>query len=390
MSVRDPNLGLREVRLRDLRPTEEPILILGRVVAVQRREITRRSDGGRRPILSGLLSDGTATVRFTWWDPPAEGIERGTVLRAANVQIREYQGRPELSFGFRTRVEPASEVELPKLTKEEFPLRSVATLGTADEGFSIEVRVIRVAPKNVTVGQEQRVVYEGLLADRAGMVSFTAWSDFQFRVGEAIRITGGYVQRFRGQIQIVLDGRSAVERIEGPDLPEPAQVLAAPLLSIARVEAQRGGELVRVEGVVVGVVPPSGLVYRCPTCHRNVSEGACRVHGRVEGVADLRSRLALDDGTGCLVVNVGRIETERLWGVTLTECLTRMRETRDPATLEADLFAAVLGRRLAVRGRASKDDFGVTMQPEAIEDFTSDTARMAVELRSRLSNGGSP
>jgi replication factor A1 len=390
MSVRDPNLAPREVRLRDLRPTEEPILILGRVVTVQRREITRRSDGGRRPILSGLLSDGTATVRFTWWDPPAEGIEQGMVLRAANVQIREYQGRPELTFGLRTRVEPASEVELPKLAKNEFPLRSVATLGTADEGFSLEVRLIRVAPKNVTVGQEQRVVYEGLLADAAGTVAFTAWSDFQFRVGETIRITGGYVRKFRSQVQVVLDGRSAVERIERPDLPAPAQVLASPLLSVARLEAQGGGELVRVAGVVVGIVPPSGLVYRCPNCRRSVTEGACRVHGRVEGIADLRCRLALDDGTGCVVVNAGRSETERLWGVTLADCLARIRESPDTTALETELANAVLGRRLEVRGRATKDDFGVTMQPEAIEEVTSDIARIADELRARLSRGGIP
>jgi replication factor A1 len=390
MSARDPNVGPREVRLRDLRPTVEPILILGRVVAVQRREITRRSDGGRRPILSGLLSDGTATVRFTWWDPPAEGIERGTILRAANVQIREYQGRPEITFGFRTRVEPASEIELPKLTKEEFPLRSVATLGTADEGFSLEVRVIRVAPKNVTVGQEQRVVYEGLLADRGGTVAFTAWSDFQFHVGEAIRITGGYVHRFRGQLQLVLDGRSAVERIEGHDLPAPAQVLATPARSIARVEAQGGGEAIRVEGIVVGIVPPSGLVYRCPSCRRSVHEGLCQVHGKVEAVADLRCRLALDDGTGCLVVNVARGETERLWGVTLSQCLARVGETPDLAALEADLHTSLIGRRFAIRGRASKDDFGVTLQPEEIEELTLDVARLAAELRVRLSREGRP
>jgi replication factor A1 len=390
MSVRDPNLSPREVRLRDLRPTEEPILILGRVVALQRREITRRSDGGRRPILSGLLSDGTATVRFTWWDPPAEGIEQGMVLRAANVQIREYQGRPELSFGFRTRVEPASEVELPKLTKNEFPLRSVATLGPAEEGFSLEVRVVRVAPKNVTVGQEQRVVYEGLVADRGGTVAFTSWSDFQFRVGEAIRITGGYLRNFRGQVQVVLDGRTAVERIDGLELPAPDQVFATPRRSIAHVEAQGGGALVRVEGVVVGVVPPSGLVYRCPSCRRSVSEGTCRVHGRVEGVADLRCRLAVDDGTGCVVVNASRSETERLCGVTLAECLARVHETRDPASLEVELSNVVLGRRLAVLGRATKDDFGVMIHPESIEEVTSDIVRTAEELRARLSKGGKP
>ncbi len=389
MSLGDRSLTPREVRLRDLRPTEEPILVLGRVVAVQRREITRRSDGGRRPILSGLLSDGTATVRFTWWDPPAEGIERGTVLRAANVQIREYQGRPELSFGFRTRVEPASEVELPKLTREEFPLRSVASLVEIDEGFSLEVRVVRVSPKSVTVAQEQRVLHEGLLADRSGTVAFTAWADFGLRSGEAIHLTGGYVRRYRGRPQLILDERSAIERVEGKDLPEASRILTTAPVSIAHVEAQGGGEAIHVEGLVVGVLPPSGLVYRCPTCRRSVHESLCRVHGSVVGTPDLRSRLVLDDGTGSLTVNAGRTETERLWGMTLEACLSRLRDLPDRSVLEGQLLQAVLGRRLSVRGRASKDDFGVTVQPEEIVAATVDLDRVATELRNRLTSGAS-
>jgi len=65
----------REVRLKELKMGEGPIEFVARVVTCERREVTRKSDGGRRPLLSGLLSDGTATVRFTWWDPPREGIE---------------------------------------------------------------------------------------------------------------------------------------------------------------------------------------------------------------------------------------------------------------------------------------------------------------------------
>ncbi|MGI0156425.1 MAG: OB-fold nucleic acid binding domain-containing protein, partial [Thermoplasmata archaeon] len=72
--------------MRDLRPTSPPVEVVARVVSVERREVTRRSDGSRRPLLSGLLHDGTGTVRFTWWDPPREGIERGTVLRAAGAE----------------------------------------------------------------------------------------------------------------------------------------------------------------------------------------------------------------------------------------------------------------------------------------------------------------
>ena len=346
--------------------------------------MTRRSDGSRRPLLSGLLSDGTATVRFTWWDPPKDAIERGTVVRAVGAEVREFRGRPEVTFTFRTRVGPASPAELPRLVPEEIPVRTVRELQAPDEGFRLQVRVVRVAPRTVSVGEERRVVHEGLLADRSGAIALSSWSDFGLRAGEAIEIVGGYVRHFRSRPQLVLDERSSVRRIDGTELPEATELLSAPPRSIARVEDEGGGEAVAVEGIVVGLLPPSGLVYRCPTCHRSVKSGLCRVHGTVDGQPDLRSRIVLDDGTGALTVNAGRDDTERLAGFTLEEVRRRLREQPDPSLVEEQLLERLLGRRLRVRGAGTKDDFGVTLTPDSIETVEIDLASCAAELAARL------
>ena len=387
MATTEPTPSLSEVRLRDLRPTTAPVEIVARVVSLERREITRRSDGSRRPLLSGLLSDGTASVRFTWWDPPREGIERGTVLRAAGVEVREFRGRPEVTFSWKTRVEPASPVELPVVTGDELPLKTVHELAPPGEGFRLRVRVVRVQPKSVTVGEERRVVHEGLFADRSGSISFSSWSDFQLTSGEAVQVAGGYLRSFRGRSQLVLDERTSVSRIDAGDLPDPAELLRAAPKTIARVEDDGGGEAVAVEGIVVGLLPPSGLVYRCPTCRRSIKSGICRVHGQVEGQADLRARIILDDGTGALTVNAGRVETERLWGVTLADARARMRDQPDPSLLEEQILEALLGRRLRVRGHGTKDDFGVTIEPETIESVEVDLDAAASELSARLPEG---
>lgn len=376
-----------ETRLRDLHPSSAPVEIVARVVSLERREVTRRSDGSRRPLLSGLLSDGTATVRFTWWDPPREGIERGTVLRAVGVEVREFRGRAEVTFTWKTRVGPASSVELPKVTGDELPLKTVHELAAKDEGFRLRVRVVRVQPKSVTVGEERRVVHEGLLADRSGSIAFSSWSDFQLNPGEAIQVAGGYLRSFRGRAQLSLDERSSVTRIEVGDLPDPAELLHSTPRSIARVEDEGGGEAIAVEGIVVGLLPPSGLVYRCPTCRRSIKSGICRVHGQVEGQPDLRARLVLDDGTGALTVNAGRPETERLWGVTLAEARERLRDQPDPSLLEEQLLETLLGRRLRVRGHGTKDDFGITIQPESIEAVEVDLEAAASELSLRITEG---
>jgi replication factor A1 len=380
----EPPKELAEVRLRDLRVSSAAVEVVARVVTLERREVTRRSDGSRRPLLSGLLSDGTATVRFTWWDPPREGIERGTVLRAAGAEVREFRGRPELTFTWKTRIGPASEVELPRLTGEELPLRIVRELAPPDEGFRLRVRVLRVQARPVTVGEERRVVFEGLVADRSGSIAFSSWSDFQLKPGEGIQIVGGYLRTFRNRTQVVLDDRSSVGRIDTTDLPDPAEFLRSPPRSIARVEDDGGGEAIAVEGTVVGLLPPSGLVYRCPTCRRSIQSGICRVHGQVDGQADLRARIVLDDGTGALTVNAGREETERLWGFTLAEVRAQLREQPDPSLLEERMLEALLGRRLRVRGQGTKDDFGITIAPESIEPVEVDLEATAGELNARL------
>jgi replication factor A1 len=374
----------QEVRLADLRVGEGAGPILARVVTATRRSVVRRSDGGRRPVLSGLLSDGTATVPFTWWDPPAEGVDRGTVLRAGPVSVREYRGRLEVTFSWKTRVEPASDVELPKLSTDSLPPRTVASLRERDEGFRLDVRVVRVQPKSVSVGEERREIHEGILADGTGTVAFTAWTDFRLTDGEAVRVAGGYVRVFRNRPQLVLDERSRVERIDGNDLPTLDALSGERRLSIGEWEAARGGDLVSVAGTVVGLLPPSGVVYRCPVCGRSVAKGLCRVHGSVAGAPDLRARLVLDDGTGGATVNLRRKETEQLWGRTLEQALERLRATPDPSVLEEELFGSVFGRRLELRGRAFVDDFGLTIEPEEVRPAAESTAAAAARVARAL------
>lgn len=379
----------REVRLRDLRPGTGPVEFVARVVTCERREVSRKSDGSRRPLLSGLLSDGTATVRFTWWDPPKEGVERGIVLRAIGPEVGEYRGRTEVTFSWKSRVGPASEVELPTVDPSEVPELKVRDLRPPAEGFRVSVRVARITERSVSVGEERRVVFDGLVADETGAITLSAWTDFNLRSGETVEITGGYLRAFRGVTQLVLDERASVRRVDRPELPEARSILNSPPVSMARLDEGGGAASASVEGLVVGLLPPSGLVYRCPDCRRTVQDGRCRIHGPVDGVADLRARIVLDDGTGAVTVNAGRADTERLGGITLAGVLAQLQVGSDPARTEEELLETLFGRRLRVRGPASRDDFGVTIVPESIEPVDIDLEATGEELAARIGGGGS-
>jgi replication factor A1 len=384
VSAFDDPQELPEVRLKDLRAGLPPVHVLGRVVTLSRKEITGKNDGRRHTVLSGLLSDGTATIRFTWWDPPAEGIDRGTVLRAVSAQVREFRERPELSFGWSTRIQPASELDLPSPDTADLPLRSVAELGPRDEGFRLEVRVVNVTQRTVAVGEERRVVHSGRLADGSGSIPFTAWVDFRLKSGDTVQVVGGYVRQFRGVPEVTLDERSHVEGIPPQRVP-PTPASLAPIVSVGALEAKGGGADVETEGLVVGLGSPSGVVRRCPTCARILRDGACRLHGAVNGNPDLRIRVHLDDGTGVATVNLPRELSEKLTGRTLSQLVERLESRPDPSLIEQDLRAQLIGRRLRVRGRARVDDFGLALFPIVCEEVPARPEPALDALAHRLS-----
>jgi ssDNA-binding replication factor A large subunit len=203
--------GPRELVLRDLRLRPEPIIILAKVVRSERREYTRASDGSRRTKLTGLLTDGTATVRFTWWDPPEDPIDPGGVLRVGPIQLGEYRGRLEVAFNRRTHVEPASPVELSLPTLDSIPVRVLAELGDAEEEIRVDVQVEPVRSRTVMVRGTERPLREGILQDASGHLPFVAWVDRGLSKGSYIRVAGAYIRTFRGRMELILDERARIE-----------------------------------------------------------------------------------------------------------------------------------------------------------------------------------
>ena len=69
---------------------------------------------------------------------------------------------------------------------------------------------------------------------------------------------------------------------------------------------------VAAAGNVVSVRPGSGIISRCPECGRVVQKASCRVHGKVEGIRDMRIKAVLDDGTGVHVSYVSQGNLQKL------------------------------------------------------------------------------
>jgi replication factor A1 len=363
----------------DLRPDLGSVNLLCRVVNVNPKDVTVR--GEIRRIFYGIVGDESGTVPFTAWKDFE--IEKGDVVEISNAYTREWQGDVRLNFGDRTKVEKTDESRLPGSSFEpkEYKIRDLRSgLGPVE----VTARVLEMSGREVEVDGEKKKVFSGVVGDDTGKAQFTSWHDFRLKKGDVVRICGGYVKCWKGIPQLIFDDKAVVEKVDSDRvLMEDIRTQRLPLHELVE---KRGALDVEVEGTVIKIQEGSGLVERCPDCNRVLQRGKCGVHGDVEGVADLRIKLVIDDGTGAVGGVIARDLTESLLGKSFDE-LKELEKSYDGAMVE-EINNALFARRIILRGNALGDEFGTTIIVKDARlvdvDVRAESERLSEELEELL------
>ena len=124
--------------------------------------------------------------------------------------------------------------------------------------------------------------------------------------------------------------------------------------------------------MVVDVKPGSGLIFRCPECKRVTNKGECKLHGRVEGVPDLRTKAVVDDGTNTLTAILNRELTEKIIGRNIDECIKLAKEAMNTERIADEISEKLTATPMQVRGNVMADEFGLTMIASVVEDVKVD------------------
>jgi replication factor A1 len=239
-------------------------------------------------------------------------------------------------------------------------------------------KIISIEERVVNIGGEERKVFSGIMADETGKVRFTAWHDFGLKEGDAIRIKGGYVRKWRGAPQLIFDENSEVEKIDEEIV---VQETIVPLYKI--VEAGGGIDLC-MQGVILDVRKDSGIIFRCPKCNRRIRNGVCEEDGEVEGTPDLRIRALLDDGTGAVDAIFNRQISEKLLGKSMEEYLSIAKEAMDYSIVYEEIFDKLVAKPVKVKGDSMPSDFIVTIFAKDAEIVKIDEKKEAEELLTQL------
>jgi len=361
----DLSLGITKT-VRELVPGEQSVSLLARIVSVNEKEI--ETEAGSKPILYGFLGDPTGTAPYTAWNPEGLALAKGDVVRILNAYTKEFKGRVEVHLGNRAVVTKEAADLLPPVEggRPSMPSGPATAAKVVDlkEGLSnvgLTARVLSVEAREVNVAGEKKTVRSGVLADGSGKVQFSAWKDFGLAEGDVLRIEGGYVKSWRGIPQLSFDERATVAKLGADALPPAAELAQSPRMWIEDLAERGGGVDVTIRGILIDIKDGSGLVYRCPECRRVLRKSVCRIHGEVQGNADLRVKGVVDDGSGAITAVFGRELTELLLEKTVEECIAQAKEAMDQEVVRDELADLLIAQPVEVRGNVTSDDYGLMM-----------------------------
>ncbi len=373
--------------IRELVPGEQSVNLLARIVSVNEKDVTVES--GTKRILYGILGDPTATVPFTAWEPLDATLAKGDIVRIVNAYTKEYRGQVQVNFGVRTTVSKEAPDALPEYKPgsgggapyvgRPTPFR-VVDLRAGASNVAVTARILSVETREVEVDGAKKNVFSGVLADETGKSQFSAWKDFTLAQDEVVRIEGGYVKSWRGIPQVSFDDRATVTKLK-PDILPPAETLGeSPRMWVEDLAERGGGVDVTVRGILIDLREGSGLVSRCPECHRVLRKNACRIHGEVKGEPDLRVKAVLDDGSGALTAVFNRELTEALLEKTMDEAIAGAKEAMSTDVVRDELSDLLVAQPLEARGNVTSDDYGLMMIVQSAKMLKVDVQAEAREM----------
>jgi replication factor A1 len=357
------------------------VTVKARLLTINTKDVVAR--GESKTILWGLLGDETGTAPYTSWRP-LEGLEKGDVIEVEGAYTKEFNGKAQVNFGDRTRITKKAPEDIPA-TPTIFRDVPVAELRDGLRGIRVTVRILSVAPRQVTVQGQPKTVWSGTLADASGQAEFSSWSDHGLASDQAITIEGGYVRSFRGVAQLTFDESAKVTPFGG-SLPTAQALAVRPPVTLGSLVERGGGSDVTVVSTLLDVRPGSGLVMRCstPGCSRVLASGMCRLHNRVEGVPDLRIKGILDDGTGAVNVVAGRAITESLLGKDLEQCTKEAQAAFRAEVILDQLREKLTSHVFQVRGNVLSDDYGLMLIAKSMAPHQEDVVAGAQEVLAKL------
>ena len=359
-----------EKLLAQIEPSENNIQFKAKIVSVFRKEITTK-EGAQKVLFEGEMGDSTMRMRYTYWSEQCD-FENGDVIEVLNAYSKSWNDRITLNIneGSMRKVEDAELENLDlgivkqstNVAGEELEL---VNLKPGMSNVTVELRVLEVETRNITVKGEAKTIFGGNVGDKSGTCRFTSWEDHNIIAGKAYKVENAYVKEFNGP-DLQFGEYTKFTEVEGEDLPSLKDYEDGVQYTLAQLDERNGASDAVVEGHVFTIRDDSGLIFRDKETNRVIRNG----DDRKNAVPDLRIRMIFDDGSGSCTAYLNRELTEKILERDLDSCLEFVKENFGPEALLDEIEDALLLKPLKLRGFARSDEYGLSFFARSCEPAT--------------------
>jgi replication factor A1 len=207
----------------------------------------------------------------------------------------------------------------------------VADIDGLKDGQWIKARMQVVKLFN---NDHEKIIQSGVAGDETGSIKFTVWEGStvpELVEGQTYLFDNIVTNKFQGSSQLNINKNSAIE------------VADEPVESVPETKF--------ITGVVTKVLKNSGLIKRCPECKKPLTKGACKDHGAVQGVYDIRLMVEIDDGKKTSTVTVQKELAEVIMGMTMDSAIAIASDALDMQVIREKQVEMFEGRYLTVEVR---------------------------------------
>lgn len=359
-----------EKLLAQIGPSENNIQFKAKIVSVFRKEITTK-EGAQKVLFEGEIGDSTMRMRYTYWSEQCD-FKNGDVIEVLNAYSKSWNDRITLNIneGSMRKVQDAELENLDlgivkastNIAGEELEL---VNLKPGMSNVTVELRVLDVETRNITVKGEAKTIFGGNVGDKSGTCRFTSWEDHNIITGKAYKIENAYVKEFNGP-DLQFGEYTKFTEVEGEELPSLQDYEDGVQYTLAQLDERNGASDAVVEGHVFTIRDDSGLIFRDKETNRVIRNG----DDRKNAVPDLRIRMIFDDGSGSCTAYLNRELTEKVLERDLDSCLEFVKENFGPEALLDEIEDALLLKPLKLRGFARSDEYGLSFFARTCEPAT--------------------
>ena len=356
--------------------------IVGRVISANPDVIVKKDGSGELNVVRGRISDSSGSIGFLSWKEFEH--EEGALVKIVGASVRKFRDTPEIQINDGTVIETYRDTSFPEVAElTESEKVSISDLRDGMRDVSITLQVENWNQRTFeTKDGDSRVVRSGDIMDPTGRCRLTAWCEFDPKPGDIIRIDGGRVQSWQGSPDLVIDNLDQVEILtETPweKIDPDNHWVDVDLDSLRKGGSRRG---ICTTGVIVAIMPGSGIIERCPECRTILRDGSCPEHGPQIGEEDLRLRFVLDSGVSNANLYMAREASESFLGMSMDEVKGEISSIGNEAFV-SNLRGRVLSRKVVVHGRCVVDDRGAMVFADRMEVMEPKPAEEAEEVMQR-------